>query len=160
MGVLEWKADIYTMLKDNCGSCHNGTQGSNKPNLIGIAGFPSNTDPAENVYRILLNNMYPRGDLTDGDAQGKYRKTSRVPWMTRYVNVFFSRESLLYWKAAGERTDGRTDASRSDDFNFGPAHPAHLNATELTRLADWIEAGAYMDQHADVDIIFQDGFGQ
>ena len=144
MGVLEWKADIYTMLKDNCGSCHNGTGGSNPPSF---------TDTPAAVYKTLFNDGLPANPLTD---DGTTR--ARVPWLTRYVNAFFARESLLYWKAAGQRLDGRTDATRTDDFDFGPAHPAHLDAAQLGKLADWIEAGAYMDQHADVDIIFRDDF--
>ena len=154
LGVLEWKADIYTMLKDNCGSCHNGTPGSHPPNLVGVAGFDPGSDAAENVYRVLLNNDTPAYPPTDDNPSIK----AEVPWYTRYVNVFFARESLLYWKAAGKRTDGRTDSQRDDDFNFGPAHPAHLTPAELKRLSDWIEAGSYMDQNADVDIIFRNGF--
>ncbi|MCK9539950.1 hypothetical protein [Dokdonella sp.] len=151
-GVIEWKARIYPMLRNRCGTCHAGGQGDPTPDF---------TASATEVYRSLVNNLLPVDGLKtmpDRDGDGNHRVA--LPWMTRYVNVFFARESLLYWKAAGERTDGRSDSTRRDDFDFGPAHPrpASLTDAELTQLANWIEAGAYMDPNADVEVIFRHGF--
>ncbi len=148
----EFTADVYSMLKQNCGSCHGGDQGSNNPIL---------TDSAALVYRTLVNNMLPPSGglktIEGRDGEGGY--SVALPWMTRYVNVFFARESLLYWKAAGERSDGRTDEERDDDFDFGPAHPHTLSTSDLRDLANWIDAGAYWDPSAIADnLIFEDRF--
>lgn len=144
----EFTAKIYPMLKKNCGACHGGAQGNHVPIL---------TASPQQVYYTLLHNM--SSDYMYKYADGTvHNDIAKVPWMTRYVNVFFARESLLYWKAAGMRTDGRDNNTRNDDFDFGPAHASHLTAPELARLANWIDTGAYRDQHADVDIIFRNGF--
>lgn len=125
--LLEWTADIYPMLTANCAGCHDGSQ---RPNLAADSVA---------VYAELTNHgIAPNSGLIDGVAT--------VPWISRYVNAFFSRESLLYWKAAGERLDGRTDAERTDDFNFGPAHPKRLTDAQLRTLSNWLEAGAYRAQ--------------
>ncbi len=125
----EWKNDIYPMLRKNCGtSCHQG----NQP--------PDFSVGPDALYAELTNNLRPlNAEIKDG-------MYSAVPWLTKYVNGFFARESLLYWKAAGKRLDGRTDAMRDDDFDFGAEHKSHLDAQQLRLLADWIEAGLYRCQ--------------
>ena len=64
------------------------------------------------------------------------------PYTSKYVNNMFARESLLYWKAANQRTDGRTDATFADDIDFGPNHPVGITSAELRSLAEWLDAGA------------------
>jgi hypothetical protein len=53
-----------------------------------------------------------------------------------------SRGSLLYWKAANQRTDGHADGDRSDDVDFGADHPTTITADELGTLSRWIDTGA------------------
>ncbi len=131
----EWKADIYPMLKKKCASCHDGTIDAPKPNFA---------QGSRQLYEVLTN-YYGRSHSNYPVGHPKLPGGSRaaVPWLTRYINALFSRESLLYWKAAGKRMDGRTDATRSDDFNFGSVHPNHLTIAELRELSDWIEEGLY-----------------
>tara|TARA_R110000772_G_scaffold129051_4_gene237009 strand:- start:21451 stop:23982 length:2532 start_codon:yes stop_codon:yes gene_type:complete len=64
------------------------------------------------------------------------------PYTSKYVNSMFARESLLYWKAANQRTDGRTDTTYPDDIDFGLNHPVSITATELRTLAEWLDSGA------------------
>jgi len=64
------------------------------------------------------------------------------PYTSKYVNNMFARESLLYWKAANKRTDGRTDDTYGDDIDFGADHPTNLSATELKTIGDWLDSGA------------------
>jgi len=64
------------------------------------------------------------------------------PYTSKYVNNMFARESLLYWKAANQRTDGRTDATFADDIDFGPNHPVGITTPELRSLAEWLDSGA------------------
>tara|TARA_R110002110_G_scaffold91264_1_gene237378 strand:- start:30223 stop:33963 length:3741 start_codon:yes stop_codon:yes gene_type:complete len=65
------------------------------------------------------------------------------PYTSKYVNNMFARESLLYWKAAGKRTDGRTDLTYNDDIDFGREHPSVLSESELKLIGDWLDAGAH-----------------
>jgi hypothetical protein len=64
------------------------------------------------------------------------------PYTSKFVNSMFARESLLYWKAANERTDGRTDSTFEDDIDFGPYHPTSITDEELETLAEWLDSGA------------------
>jgi hypothetical protein len=54
----------------------------------------------------------------------------------------FARESLLYWKAANQRSDGRSDATYSNDIDFGKDHPVAISPEQLKILAEWLDAGA------------------
>lgn len=64
------------------------------------------------------------------------------PYTSKYVNSMFARESLLYWKAANQRADGRTDATYDNDIDFGPNHPVSISPRELNILAEWLDSGA------------------
>jgi len=64
------------------------------------------------------------------------------PNTSKYVNTMFARESLLYWKAANKRTDGRTDDTYADDIDFGVDHPTTLTAIELRAVGEWLDGGA------------------
>ncbi|MBA6412693.1 PD40 domain-containing protein [Parahaliea sp. F7430] len=64
------------------------------------------------------------------------------PYTSKYINSMFARESLLYWKAANQRSDGRTDQTYANDIDFGPSHPTDITEDELRILAHWIDSGA------------------
>tara|TARA_R110001592_G_scaffold246427_1_gene508246 strand:+ start:72636 stop:75023 length:2388 start_codon:yes stop_codon:yes gene_type:complete len=64
------------------------------------------------------------------------------PYSSRYVNTMFARESLLYWKAANQRMDGRADETYPNDIDFGANHPSGISATELKVLGNWLDSGA------------------
>ncbi|MEX1198505.1 MAG: hypothetical protein WEB57_11685 [Pseudohongiellaceae bacterium] len=64
------------------------------------------------------------------------------PYTSKFVNSMFARESLLYWKAANERTDGRSDSTYDNDIDFGPDHPTGMSDKELEILAEWLDSGA------------------
>lgn len=64
------------------------------------------------------------------------------PYTSKYVNNMFARESLLYWKAANRRTDGRTDDTYGDDIDFGVDHPTDITSSELKIIGDWLDSGA------------------
>ncbi|ADJ28199.1 hypothetical protein [Nitrosococcus watsonii] len=87
--------------------------------------------------------------MTEKQAFDRFTKDSRgrakAPWRSKWINWLFARESLMYWRAAGWRTDGRGDATRSDDIDYGTSAPIWqcLTDKQLQILADWIESGAY-----------------
>lgn len=69
--------------------------------------------------------------------------------MSRDVRAFNALGSLLYWKAAGRRTDGNLDSTFDDrspnddrDIDFGPAHSTTITAEELGLLSRWIDIGS------------------
>jgi len=64
------------------------------------------------------------------------------PYTSKYVNSMFARESLLYWKAANQRSDGRRDTTYDNDIDFGEDHPTTITDEELKTLAAWLDSGA------------------
>jgi len=64
------------------------------------------------------------------------------PYTSKYVNNMFARESLLYWKAANKRTDGRKDTTFDNDIDFGVDHPTDLSPHEIDLIARWLDSGA------------------
>lgn len=65
------------------------------------------------------------------------------PYSSKYVNMAFSLESLFYWKAAGQRLDGRTDATHSFDVDFGNQPHSYLNEDQVRIIKNWLDSGAY-----------------
>ena len=120
----EYQRDIWPMLQNNCASCHGGA------NPDGNLALDITGDGNGSTYNTLV-----------WDHQGLSR-----PNTSRYLHSVFARESLLYWKAAGQRTDGRSDGDFGNDINFGNAHDSYLTANELKLLGDWIESGAYYEK--------------
>ncbi|ABA57070.1 hypothetical protein Noc_0550 [Nitrosococcus oceani ATCC 19707] len=114
--LLNWTTDVWPLLRDNCDE-----------------NFPEFNLSASTEEKAFNNfTHYAKG-------------AAKPPWRSYFINWLFARESLLYWRSAGERLDGRTDASRTDDIDYGTVAPkqACLNAAQLKILADWIESGAY-----------------
>ena len=97
--------------------------------------------------------------------QARQGGTLPKPNLSKYVRKLNARGSLLYWKAANCRTDGRTDASRPSstdsgvvnhgqyDVDFGVDHPTTSTAQELRVLAQWIDLGAGWGSAYDDDTI-------
>jgi len=67
--------------------------------------------------------------------------TFRRPQLTKYVRALNSRRSLLYWKAANQRTDNKLDADDATDIDFEANHPTSITANELGLLSRWIDIG-------------------
>lgn len=138
----EWSRDIFPVLKKNCASCHSGNHAPNNLTFDrpGTGKGSTYWQLTENIDTQRLPNPPPvQVTFRGGSPPGRMDR----PWLSKYIHMLFARESLLYWKAAGQRLDGRTDADRPDDINFGPAHPWTLNEKDLSMLAEWIESGVY-----------------
>lgn len=119
---VEYNRDIQKIFTANCMPCHSSE--NKQGNLaLDISGMDEGS-----TYHTLVWNHEP-------DMQR--------PETSRYVNGSFARESLLYWKAAGMRTDGRKDSDYRDDIDFGPVHPKVISSKDLTILGDWLDSGAY-----------------
>ncbi len=145
-------SDIRPILQARCVSCHaaGGSPGAgSNPRLEGglvlddytMDTFPNANLPAPGSTWWRLVNDHTQTYVPAGFKVSGGTFFAR-PWLTKYMKAFDSRGSLLYWKAANERTDNRTDVQFSDDIDFGAAHPTSITKDELGTLARWIELGA------------------
>ena len=121
-----YEDDIKPILEARCQSCHNPL-----PDYHTLVWDFAQEGLAEQERLQLSNSENPRR------RYGLHR-----PYTSKYVNNMFARESLLYWKAANERTDGRTDSTYDNDIDFGADHPTGMTEEELEILAHWLDSGA------------------
>lgn len=119
--VPTYEADIKPIFQDKCVGCH--------------AQDSFLMDYEKLVWDYFQKHVY------QGNAVEVSRGLHR-PYTSKYVNNMFARESLLYWKAANKRTDGRTDQTYDDDIDFGKDHPTLITVDELKSLGNWLDSGA------------------
>jgi Hydrazine synthase alpha subunit middle domain len=124
--VPSYDDDVLPILVKRCRGCH---VGENQPPLFTYDDL---------VWDFFQKKVPPANRVQTGP--GTYGLDR--PQASKYVHTQFARESLLYWKAANERTDGRTDGSYSDDIDFGPNHPSTITADEVKVIAEWIDSGS------------------
>jgi hypothetical protein len=138
--AYEFERDVWPILQSRCVSCHAGDTAA-AGLVLDVAGIESGST----WWRLAADESqtYVPADLAA--PGGGLRK----PQLTKYVRFMNARGSLLYWKAANERTDGRTDGTFADDasdgfadVDFGASHPTDITAEELAVLARWIDTGA------------------
>lgn len=140
---IDFATDIAPIFTSRCASCHGGGSPA-----AGLALDRPGTEAGSSWYCLVADRgqeCVPDG-LKHTTTVGT---TFRRPQLTRYVRAFNALGSLLYWKAANERTDGKTDASFTDasapedrDIDFGADHPTDITADELGMISRWIEIGA------------------
>jgi hypothetical protein len=102
------------------------------------------TGPGSTYERLVLD-----GRQRFVPASKRYPHPIHKPQLTKYIRALNARGSLLYWKAANQRTDGRTDRQYTvrsgpgwEDVDFGPAHPTTITREELAVLSRWLDTGA------------------
>jgi hypothetical protein len=136
---FEYERDVFPILQRRCASCHAGGDAA-----AGLVLDAPGTGPGSTYERLVLDRAQKHvpPDL-------RYPHRIRKPQLTKYVRALNARGSLLYWKAANRRTDGRTDAQygpRSgdgwEDVDFGADHPTGITRQELGVLARWLDTGA------------------
>lgn len=128
--ILRYATHIKPMLRKNCAGCH-----------------ASDWVPLFNYEKLVWDHWQSalpeaRRAVVAPHRNGNRRYALNRPNTSKYVNSVLGLESLLYWKAAGRRMDGRSDATYADDIDFGDDHPAALNSDELELLARWLDSGA------------------
>ncbi len=133
--VPTYDKDIKPIFQQHCVSCHvNTPNGVDDVALLDYNGlvwdFFQKTVPLAKRIQVSTSTNLKR-------RYGLHR-----PYTSKYVNNMFARESLLYWKAANKRTDGRTDATYPDDIDFGANHPTNITGQELDLLGLWLDSGA------------------
>ncbi|MFO0556791.1 MAG: hypothetical protein U0269_02110 [Polyangiales bacterium] len=150
---IEFERDVLPIFNARCASCHSGATpaGNLALDRAGIAG-PTMSAPASTWWCLVRDrsqSCVPPAQRFVSNAGSMGSTALRRPQATRYIRAFNALGSLLYWKAAGRRTDGNMDstftsASPADDrdIDFGPAHPTTITPEELGLLSRWIDIGS------------------
>lgn len=132
---IEFERDVWPILQARCVECHatDAAAGGLRLDLPGV-------DVGSTWWRLTAD--YPQQYVPVG--QQSPAGTLRKPQLSRHVRFMSARGSLLYWKAANARVDGRTDADLvgdDADVDFGVDHPSAITPEELRTLARWIDTG-------------------
>ena len=146
---IDLQRDIMPIFQSRCVSCHGGTNPQaglalDRPGTHGPGSQPAST------WWCLVR------DYTQQCVPESLRHTSssgstalRRPQVSRHLRAFNALGSLLYWKAANQRTDNVLDSDFSVadgnadyDIDFGLDHPTTINEEELGLLSRWIDLGA------------------
>jgi hypothetical protein len=128
--VPAFEQDITPIFQQHCVSCHSNT--ANGDDDIALLDY-------DKLVWDFFQTSVPLAKRIPG-ARGGFGL--HRPYTSKYVNNMFARESLLYWKAANQRLDARTDATYPDDIDFGLDHPTNISAQELKMLGLWLDSGA------------------
>jgi hypothetical protein len=136
---FEFERDVFPILQRRCASCHSGATAAS-----GLVLDLPGTGSGSTYDRLVLD-----GEQRFVPPAKRYPHPIQKPQLTKYSRALNARGSLLYWKAANQRTDGRTDSqytARSrpgwEDVDFGPAHPTTITREELAVLSRWLDTGA------------------
>ena len=136
---IEFTRDIKPIFDQHCIACHGGSSPA-AGLALDITGGVNNAP--DTTWWCLVADRKQSCVAADKQMDTGAGLVFRRPQLTRYIRAFNSRGSLLYWKAANQRTDNRTDSQYADDIDFGAAHPTSITADELGLLSRWIDIGA------------------
>lgn len=135
--------DIKPIFDAHCISCHGGETPAAGLNLSNTTSNLRDGGVNSTWFCLVRDNTQtcvPSGSKIS--VSGMSGNAFRRPQLTKYMRAFNSRGSLLYWKAANQRLDNRTDGQDAQDINFGADHPTTITAEELGVLSRWIDLGA------------------
>jgi len=136
--VPTYTDDIEPLFQDKCSSCHN--QSEPNPDDADLVPLWNYESLVQDFAQITVPDSM-RVAIRDGSSDTRTYGVQR-PLTSKYVDNMFALRSLLYWKAAGRRTDGRTDSEETDDIDFGVTHNPGLTQTEIDIVGDWLDSGA------------------
>jgi hypothetical protein len=136
---FEYERDVFPIFQRRCASCHSGARAAGGL-ILDLPGTGSGS-----TYDRLVRD----GAQQYVPAAKRYPHPIHKPQLTKYARVLNARGSLVYWKAANRRTDGRSDRTYTaasgpgwEDVDFGPPHPTDVTAEELAILSRWLDTGA------------------
>ena len=152
---VEFESDIMPIFASRCVSCHGAARAEAglRLDLPRTAEMHLGGTPDTSTWARLANDSGQRwvpADRRHFSMQGGLAK----PNLSKYVRMLNARGSLLYWKAANQRTDGRTDFDQPSgpdagvvnsgqfDVDFGLDHPSAMTRGELRILSRWVDLGA------------------
>lgn len=150
--TVELETDVLPIFATRCVPCHDSDTAE-----AGLVLDVPGREPGSTWWQLVADSGQ---DYVPPDRLAPMQTRLRKPQLSRYVRFMDARSSLLYWKAANERTDGRTDATFADDaaggfadVDFGPDHPTDITPEELAVLARWIDTAAGIGEAARRDTI-------
>ena len=150
--TVELETDVMPIFAARCMPCHD-SETADAGLVLDVPG----REPGSTWWQLVADSQQ---DYVPPERLAPMQTRLRKPQLSRYVRFMDARSSLLYWKAANERTDGRTDASFADDasggfadVDFGPDHPTDITPEELGVLARWIDTAAGVGEAARRDTI-------
>jgi hypothetical protein len=136
---FEYERDIVPILQRRCVGCHSGAAAA-----AGLILDAPGIDEGSTYHRLVLDQ-----EQRFVPPAKRFPHAIRKPQLTKYIRALTARGSLLYWKAANQRTDGRTDRQYTalsgpdwEDVDFGPSHSTTITAEELATLSRWLDTGA------------------
>jgi hypothetical protein len=136
---FEYERDVFPILQRRCASCHSGAA-PDAGLILDIRGTGSGS---------TFDRLVRDGGQRFVPPALRYPHPIQKPQVTKYIRALTARGSLLYWKAANQRTDGRTDATYTaasgpgwQDVDFGRPHPTSITSDELAILGRWLDTGA------------------
>lgn len=143
--TYEYVHDIIPIFQSRCNSCHSaGSAGGPGGGLkLDEYALAHNNLTSSTVYSTYAALAWDRDQLVPSVQVATTAGTRfNRPYLSKYVVAFNPLRSLLYWKAAGQRTDNRLDTDYPNDIDYGAAHPATgITAAELGTLGRWIATG-------------------
>ncbi|MFK7988436.1 MAG: MYXO-CTERM sorting domain-containing protein [Sandaracinaceae bacterium] len=152
---IDFETDIMPIFEARCVSCHGGATPDAGLSLdraaadvTGLRDVVTATgEPA--TWHCLVQDATQECVAPGLRTETHDPRGFRRPQLTRYIRAYNSRASLLYWKAANERTDNHTDAtfdasspSVDRDIDFGADHPTDITPEELGLISRWIDIGS------------------
>ncbi len=135
---IEFTRHIKPIFDRHCVSCHGGHQPAAGLALDKTSG--TNNQQNSTWWCLVVDNKQTCTPPEKRVSGMKGEALSR-PYLSKYVKAFNARGSLLYWKAANQRTDNRTDSQYAKDIDFGADHPTSITLEELGLLSRWIDLG-------------------
>ena len=158
---VEFRRDIYPILKRECAACHTSANNAPPTSSRGdsrVAIFDSEiTDPflsEVRAYRALARDT----DHTFAHGYDRFpanRPYYYSPQRSRYIRAIQARASYLTWKLYDARMDGRTNEELPGDLDIkhedidyisaGCEASVVLTADEKALITRWIDLGAPFD---------------
>ncbi len=146
---IDFERDVLPIFQNRCASCHGETD-PEAGLILTRSGTSANTTWWCLVRDKDQSCVAPENVMDTG--QGYTNITFGRPQLTRYVRAMNSLGSLLYWKAANQRTDNRLDSEYTDDIDFGASHPTSITYDELGVISRWIDVGSPGGDHNVLDL--------
>ncbi|HHL31404.1 MAG TPA: hypothetical protein ENJ41_02375 [Oceanospirillales bacterium] len=137
---VEYVKDIQPIFDNRCVSCHGGATPD-----AGLALDRPGVDQASMASWWCLVADFKQTcvppALQHDTGAGPGNLFFGRPQLTKYIRAYNSLGSLLYWKAANQRTDNKTNAQDAVDIDYLIDHPTTITPDELGLLSRWIDTG-------------------
>lgn len=144
--IYEYKKHIVPILNSSCVSCHSGSSTLDLRENNVAATFFAEIAPSHEQRIFLPTQLWNKITNQKPPLPGDWE----IPRLSKYTHMGFAIESLFYWKTAGQRKDGRSDATITNDLDYGPvATPdphANINQDHIRIIKNWIDSGSYLHQ--------------